>query len=56
VLLPTNPTNTAKSAAVVKFFDWALTKGDAAARELQYIPLPETVKASVRASWKSVKN
>jgi phosphate transport system substrate-binding protein len=53
VLLPTNPTDAARGAAVVKFFDWALTNGDAAARGLQYIPLPDKVKSAVRAAWKS---
>jgi phosphate transport system substrate-binding protein len=38
---------------VLKFFDWALTNGDPAARGLQYIPLPEKVKTEVRAAWKT---
>jgi phosphate transport system substrate-binding protein len=52
VLLPTNPTNQARGAAVTKFFDWALTNGDNAAMGLQYVPLPQKVKAAVVASWK----
>ena len=52
VLLPTNPSDTAKNAAVLKFFDWAFTNGDATAKQLQYVPLPAAVKAQVRASWK----
>ncbi len=51
VLLPTNPTDTAKSAAVLKFFDWAFTHGDATAKQLQYVALPASVKAQVKASW-----
>jgi phosphate transport system substrate-binding protein len=53
VLLPTNPKDAARGAAVLKFFDWALTNGDPAARGLQYIPLPEKVKTEVRAAWKT---
>jgi phosphate transport system substrate-binding protein len=53
VLLPTNPSDAARGAEVVKFFDWALQNGDAAARGLQYIPLPDKVKEAVRAAWKS---
>lgn len=53
VLLPTDPTDQARAAATLKFFDWALRSGDAAARELQYVPLPEPVKAKVRAAWKA---
>ena len=54
VLLPTNPTEAAKSAAVLKFFDWAFTNGDATAQQLQYVALPASVKAQVRASWKTL--
>ncbi len=52
VLLPTNPANRSQGAAVVKFFDWALTNGDAAAAGLQYVPLPAKVKTAVVATWK----
>ena len=43
----------AKSAAVTKFFDWAYSNGDGLARELEYIPLPDNVKNSVRGTWRS---
>ena len=55
VLLPTSPNDPARAAAVLKLFDWSLTHGDAAARGLQYVPLPQKVKDQVRASWKVVK-
>ena len=51
ILLPTNPTDRARSANVRRFFDWAYANGDALARELEYIPLPEATKAAVRAAW-----
>ena len=54
VLLPTNPTDPAKSGAVLKFFDWAFTNGDATAKQLQYVALPAPVKSQVRASWKTL--
>ncbi len=54
VLLPTNPTDAARAAAVQKFFGWALKNGDAAARSLQYIPLPVAVKQRVMASWSQI--
>ncbi|MEZ0343869.1 MAG: phosphate ABC transporter substrate-binding protein PstS [Caldimicrobium sp.] len=38
---------------VVKFFDWAYTKGDKRALELHYVPLPDEVKAKVRDYWKA---
>jgi phosphate transport system substrate-binding protein len=39
---------------VLGFFDWAYAKGDAAASELAYVPLPADLKAKVRASWAEV--
>jgi phosphate transport system substrate-binding protein len=52
VLLPTNPTDAAKSAAVMKFFDWGYgADGKAAATKLFYIPIPDAIAANVRAAW-----
>jgi phosphate transport system substrate-binding protein len=52
VLVPTNPTDPAHGAAVIKFFSWAFTNGDATAKDLQYVPLPASVKSQVRKAWK----
>ena len=41
----------ARGKAVVKFFDWAFTNGGKIAEDLQYIPLPTAVQASVRSDW-----
>jgi phosphate transport system substrate-binding protein len=49
--LPKDPADAKRSAAVMKFFDWAYKNGDASATTLEYVPLPETVKAAVRAAW-----
>ncbi|PPQ38151.1 phosphate ABC transporter substrate-binding protein PstS [Rhodopila globiformis] len=51
--LPKDPADPARSAAVMKFFDWAYKNGNAAATSLDYIPLPETVKDAVRSAWHS---
>jgi phosphate transport system substrate-binding protein len=51
--LPKDPADPARSAAVMKFFDWAYKDGDASANALDYIPLPEAVKAAVRSAWHS---
>jgi phosphate transport system substrate-binding protein len=53
VLLPTNPTNPAQSAAVVKFFDWGFANGNDIATSLLYVPLPKAVQDAVRAAWKN---
>jgi phosphate transport system substrate-binding protein len=54
VLLPTDPANPARSAAVVKFFGWAFSNGDPVAQKLQYVPLPDTVKAAVKSAWAGI--
>jgi phosphate transport system substrate-binding protein len=45
-----------KAAAALKFFDWAFTNGDKMSVELEYVALPEAVKALVRKSWAEIKD
>jgi phosphate transport system substrate-binding protein len=42
---PANATNT------LKFFDWAYASGDKMADDLDYVPMPDAVKALVRKLW-----
>jgi phosphate transport system substrate-binding protein len=49
--LPKDPKDPARSAGVMKFFDWAYKNGDSIATGLEYIPLPDAVKTSVRNAW-----
>ena len=44
---------TDSNAKVVKFYDWAFKNGDSKAKELIYVPLPESLKNKVRAYWKA---
>jgi phosphate transport system substrate-binding protein len=46
----------AQAAASLKFFDWAFTSGDQMATELDYVPMPDAVKAQVRRAWATVKD
>ena len=39
------------AANALKFFDWAFANGDKMADELDYVPLPDSVKALVRKQW-----
>lgn len=55
ILLPKDPKEPARSANVMKFFDWAYNSGDQLANGLDYVPLPAAVKAAVRSSWSEVK-
>jgi phosphate transport system substrate-binding protein len=42
-----------KGKEVLKFFDWAFKNGDAAATELDYVPLPDSVTKLVEGAWKA---
>jgi len=54
ILVHARQDDPAKRAEVLKFFDWAYKNGDGAAAGLDYVPLPDDVKAVIRASWKKV--
>jgi phosphate transport system substrate-binding protein len=41
----------AKTSEVLKFFDWAYKNGDKLALDLEYVPMPDVVKTSIRKSW-----
>jgi phosphate transport system substrate-binding protein len=40
----------------LKFFDWAFVTGDKMAAELEYVPLPDAVKALIRKQWNEIKD
>ncbi len=46
----------AQAAASLKFFDWAFASGDKMAADLDYVPLPDSVKALVRKQWGEIKD
>jgi phosphate transport system substrate-binding protein len=54
ILVHTKQEDAAKGRNVLAFFDWCYKNGDAAAAQLDYVPLPAAVKDLVRASWKKV--
>ena len=41
----------ANAAAVLKFFDWAYKGGDKTAADLDYVPMPDSVKAIIAKAW-----
>ena len=40
----------------LKFFEWAYSSGDKMAADLEYMPLPDAVKALVRTQWAEIKD
>ena len=43
----------AKGKEVLKFFDWAYREGDAAATDLDYVPMPDAVTKLVQDAWRA---
>ncbi len=46
----------AQGSNSLKFFEWSFANGDKMASELEYVPLPDGVKALVRAAWGEIKD
>jgi len=46
----------AQASATLKFFDWAYTNGNQMAAELEYVTLPDAVKAMVHKAWGEIKD
>ena len=46
----------AQAAVTLKFFDWAMANGDKMSTELEYVPLPDSVKTMVRQEWGQIKD
>ena len=46
----------ANATTVLKFFDWAYKSGDKTADDLDYVPMPDAVKASIAKAWGDVKD
>jgi len=46
----------AQATAVLKFFDWAYKNGDKTADDLDYVPMPASVKQAIEKSWAQVRD
>ena len=44
-----------QSAETLKFFNWALTKGQKMATDLDYVPLPDNAVKAIVKSWSDIK-
>jgi len=56
ILMYKNPEKPVNSSNTLKFFEWAMASGDKEAADLEYVPLPDTVKALVRKHWGEIKD
>ncbi len=46
----------AQAASVLKFFSWVYKDGDKTADDLDYVPMPVSVKALIEKSWGDIKD
>ena len=53
ILVYSVPPDPAATVAALKFFDWAYKNGGKMAAQLDYVPLPESLIAQIRATWKA---
>ena len=52
ILMHKVPAVAGQTKESLKFFRWAFAKGQAAAKELHYVPIPKTVSEMIEATWK----
>jgi len=55
ILMYKQPSDQAASATALKFFKWAYANGDDMARNLDYVPMPDSAVAAIQASWKNIQ-
>ena len=46
----------AQAATSLKFFSWAYKNGDKTADDMDYVPMPVSVKAAIEKSWSEIKD
>jgi len=51
ILIHKQPSDPAAATEALKFFAWAYSKGAKMAEDLDYVPMPESVSASVEKVW-----
>ncbi len=51
ILMHKKAVDAAASAEALKFFEWAYSKGDKMAADLDYVPLPPAVVGQIQKSW-----
>lgn len=56
ILMHKNQEKPAQAAASLKFFEWAYKSGDKTAADLDYVPMPESVKSVIYKSWSEIKD
>ncbi|HJV69756.1 phosphate ABC transporter substrate-binding protein PstS [Ideonella sp.] len=56
ILMHVSQAKPESATQVLKFFDWVYANGDKMADDLDYVPLPDLVKALVHKQWANIKD
>jgi phosphate transport system substrate-binding protein len=56
ILMHTKQDKPANATEVLKFFNWAFANGGKAASDLDYVPMPAPVIATIQKSWADIKD
>jgi phosphate transport system substrate-binding protein len=56
ILMHTKQDKPANATEALKFFSWAYKNGDKVAAELDYVPMPKPVIASIEKAWGEIKD
>ncbi len=54
IMMHTKQDKPQQAAAALRFFDWAYKNGDQVALELDYVPMPDSVKTAIRQHWAKI--
>jgi phosphate transport system substrate-binding protein len=54
IMMHTKQDKPQQAAGSLRFFDWAYANGDKMSDDLDYVPLPDSVKALVRQQWSKI--
>ena len=56
ILMHKNQDKPQQAGALLKFFEWAYQTGDKTAADLDYVPMPDSVKSVIVKSWGEIKD
>ncbi len=56
ILMHKSQDKPAQATTALKFFEWAYKGGDKTASDLDYVPMPDAVKATILKSWDAIKD
>ena len=56
ILMQKSQDKPVQAATSLKFFEWAYKSGDKTAADLDYVPMPESVKSVIMKSWGEIKD